>query len=62
MSPVILGVLKLGKSNVFVEITGRIDRRSFEALRMDISAVARRHGLTVRKIALRGSAKRKKKR
>jgi hypothetical protein len=45
---------------VLVEITGRIDRRSFEALRVDITALARRHGLAVRKIALSRGAKGKK--
>jgi hypothetical protein len=44
-----------------IEIAGRLDRKSFESLKLDIEKVARRHGLRVRRFKLEGAAVRMKK-
>ena len=61
MSGILLGFLKLGKSTVVVEITGGLDRKSFEALKLDLASLARKHGLKLKRIAVKRGAKRKKK-
>lgn len=62
MTAIILGVLRLGRSSVVVEIIGRIDAKTFEDLRLDIAAVARRHGLRLKSMALKGGRSRRAKR
>jgi hypothetical protein len=36
-----------------IEVTGRLDRHETEALQLEIRALAKRHGLTVRDISVR---------
>jgi len=61
MSGILLGVLKLGKTTVVVEITGGLDRKSFEALKLDLASLARKYGLKLKRIAVKRGAQRKKK-
>ena len=44
-----------------IEITGRLDSKSFESFKLDLEKLARRYGLRVRKLRLKGKTKRRTK-
>jgi hypothetical protein len=49
------------KAFIGIEITGRLNSKSFEAFKRDIERVAKRYGLRVKKLKLKGGPTRTKK-
>jgi len=46
-----------GKSRILLEISGKLDRKGFESLKLDINNVVKKHGLKVEKFGLKKAAK-----
>ena len=51
-----------GKSRIILEISGSLDRRGFESLKLDIDNVVKKHGLKVEKFELKKATKKTAKR
>jgi hypothetical protein len=61
MSDLTAGHIKwgAGKSRILLEISGTLDRKGFESLKLDINNVVKKHGLKVEKFELKKATTKK---